>query len=127
MRGVPRARAAISRAPASSIGNCRIPAVRRTGHAHDQQCHPLLAVEQPAPAAVRRRFTAEGGGQAGTARLQEDRRSDGDGDEQLGDLEKITLNAMKSAFIHHDERIKIIYDVLKPRYARIREQIAPFA
>jgi adenosine deaminase len=45
----------------------------------------------------------------------------------LGDLEKITLNAMKSAFIHHDERIKIIYDVLKPRYARIREQIAPFA
>ncbi len=45
----------------------------------------------------------------------------------LRDLEKITLNAMKSSFLHHDERIQIIYDVLKPRFARIREEIAPFA
>jgi len=41
----------------------------------------------------------------------------------LRDLEKITINAMKSAFIHHDERIRIIYDVLKPGFARVREQI----
>jgi adenosine deaminase len=41
----------------------------------------------------------------------------------LQDLEKITINAMKSSFIHHDERIKIIYDVLKPRFARVREEI----
>ena len=41
----------------------------------------------------------------------------------LRDLEKITINAMKSAFIHHDERIKIIYDILKPGYARVREEI----
>lgn len=41
----------------------------------------------------------------------------------LLDLEKITINAMKSAFIHHDDRIKIIYDVLKPRFARVREEI----
>jgi len=41
----------------------------------------------------------------------------------LRDLEKITINAMKSAFIHHDERIRIIYDILKPGFTRIREEI----
>ena len=30
---------------------------------------------------------------------------------------------MKSAFAHHDERIRIIYDVLKPRFARMRQEI----
>ncbi|MBN2625271.1 MAG: adenosine deaminase [Spirochaetales bacterium] len=34
----------------------------------------------------------------------------------LKDLEKITINAMKSAFLHYDERLKIIYDVIKPGY-----------
>lgn len=43
----------------------------------------------------------------------------------LRDLEKITINTMKSAFLHHDERIKIIYDVLKPRFAAVRERINP--
>jgi adenosine deaminase len=41
----------------------------------------------------------------------------------LDDLEKITLNAMKSSFLHHDDRIRIIYDVLKPRFARMRADI----
>ena len=41
----------------------------------------------------------------------------------LRDLEKITINAMKSAFVHYDERIRIIYDVLKPGFARVREEI----
>ncbi len=41
----------------------------------------------------------------------------------LQDLEKITLNAMKSAFVHHDDRIRIIYDTLKPRFAKMREEI----
>jgi len=41
----------------------------------------------------------------------------------LGDLEKITINSMKSAFVTHDERIRIIYDILKPRFARMREEI----
>jgi adenosine deaminase len=41
----------------------------------------------------------------------------------LEDLEKLTINAMKSSFIHHDDRIKIIYDVLKPRFVRVREEI----
>ncbi len=43
----------------------------------------------------------------------------------LRDLEKITINAMKSAFIHYDERIRIIYDILKPRFAKIREETNP--
>ena len=33
------------------------------------------------------------------------------------DLERFTINAMKSAFIHFDERLEIIDDVIKPRYA----------
>ncbi len=42
------------------------------------------------------------------------------------DLEKITINAMKSAFLHYDARIRIIYDTLKPQFAEIRSEIAPF-
>ena len=40
----------------------------------------------------------------------------------LKDLEKVTINAMKSAFQHYDERIRIIYQVIKAGYAAIREQ-----
>jgi adenosine deaminase len=43
----------------------------------------------------------------------------------LRDLEKLTINAMKSAFIHHDARIRIIYDILKPRYTEIQREISP--
>jgi adenosine deaminase len=38
------------------------------------------------------------------------------------DLEKITINAMKSAFIHHNEKIAIIYDVIKRQYAELRKE-----
>ncbi len=38
---------------------------------------------------------------------------------ELNDLERITLNAMKSAFIHHDQKIALIYDVIKTGYGRI--------
>ena len=38
----------------------------------------------------------------------------------VDDFEKITINAMKSAFIPYSERCQIIYDVIKPGYARIR-------
>ncbi len=41
----------------------------------------------------------------------------------LDDLEKITINAMKSAFIHYDERLKYIYDIIKPGYQKAREQL----
>ncbi|MDX1886342.1 adenosine deaminase [Mycolicibacterium sp. 120270] len=33
------------------------------------------------------------------------------------DLARFTINAMKSAFIHFDERLEIIDEVIKPRYA----------
>ena len=33
------------------------------------------------------------------------------------DLERFTINAMKSAFLHFDERLAIIDEVIKPRYA----------
>jgi adenosine deaminase len=38
----------------------------------------------------------------------------------LDDFEKITINAMKSAFIPYDQRIDLIYFVIKPGYAAIR-------
>ncbi len=43
----------------------------------------------------------------------------------LRDLEKLTLNAMKSAFIHYDERIRIIYDIIKPGFAHLRNETNP--
>jgi adenosine deaminase len=41
----------------------------------------------------------------------------------LGDFEKITINAMKSAFVPYRERCDIIYSVIKPGYARIRAEM----
>jgi len=37
------------------------------------------------------------------------------------DLEILTLNAMKSAFIHYGERCDIIYKVIKPAFAQFRQ------
>jgi adenosine deaminase len=37
----------------------------------------------------------------------------------LDDFEKLTINAMKSAFIPYNQRRDIIYNVIKPGYARI--------
>ena len=33
------------------------------------------------------------------------------------DLERFTVNAMKSSFLHFDERIRIIDEVIKPGFA----------
>lgn len=41
----------------------------------------------------------------------------------LSDLERITLNAMKSAFLPYKERLAFIYDVLKPGYARAQKEL----
>jgi adenosine deaminase len=38
----------------------------------------------------------------------------------LDDLEKITINSMKSAFIPYKGRIALIYDVIKPGYSKAR-------
>jgi adenosine deaminase len=37
----------------------------------------------------------------------------------LGDLRWVTINALKSAFIHFDERLALIEDVVKPGYQRL--------
>ncbi len=42
----------------------------------------------------------------------------------LDDLEKITINAMKSAFIPYNRRIRFIYDVIKPGYAKARQRLS---
>src|SRR5579884_1691328 len=41
----------------------------------------------------------------------------------LDDLEKLTINAMKSAFLPYDKRIHFIYSVLKPGYANVRKAL----
>ena len=40
----------------------------------------------------------------------------------LNDVEKITLNSIKSAFIPFDERLRLIYDVIKPGYRHARKE-----
>lgn len=42
----------------------------------------------------------------------------------IRDIEKITINAMKSSFIHHNDKIRIIYDIIKKRYAEIRRDFS---
>ena len=44
----------------------------------------------------------------------------------LDDLEKITINSMKSAFISYKERLKFIYDIIKPGYQKIKDQLLSF-
>lgn len=41
----------------------------------------------------------------------------------LDDLEKLSINAMKSAFIPYNRRIALIYEVIKPGYAKARQQL----
>lgn len=42
------------------------------------------------------------------------------------DFEKITINAMKSAFIPYKDRLHYIYNVIKPGYQKMRERILSF-
>jgi adenosine deaminase len=41
----------------------------------------------------------------------------------LDDLEKLTINAMKSAFLPYNRRITLIYDIIKPGYAKARQRL----
>lgn len=43
----------------------------------------------------------------------------------LDDFERITINAMKSAFLPYDERCYFIYSIIKPGYAKIRKSANP--
>jgi len=40
----------------------------------------------------------------------------------IKDLERISVNAMKSAFIHHDDKLALIYDTIKKQCADIRKE-----
>jgi len=42
----------------------------------------------------------------------------------LDDFEKITINAMKSAFLPYSQRCDLIYSIIKPGYVRIRNSMA---
>ena len=42
----------------------------------------------------------------------------------LDDVERLSINAMKSAFLGYDERVAIIYDRIKPGYAKLRGEPA---
>ncbi len=41
----------------------------------------------------------------------------------LDDLEKLTINAMKSAFIPYNRRLELIYGIIKPGYAKARRRL----
>ena len=45
----------------------------------------------------------------------------------LDDLERLTINAMKSAFLPYDKRIDFIYSVIKPGYAKVRASLGATA
>lgn len=45
-------------------------------------------------------------------------------DLSLHDLEKLSLNAMKSAFAPFDDRLELIYQVIKPGFAKARSALA---
>ena len=38
---------------------------------------------------------------------------------KFSDLELVTINAMESSFIAHDEKTEIIEKIIKPAYAKI--------
>ncbi|MBC8042532.1 MAG: adenosine deaminase [Rhizobacter sp.] len=42
----------------------------------------------------------------------------------MDDLEKISINSMKSAFVPYSERIEMIYNTIKPRFALLREELS---
>ncbi|MFC2133261.1 adenosine deaminase [Bacteroidota bacterium] len=44
-------------------------------------------------------------------------------DINLDDIEKLNLNAMKSAFATHKQRLYYIYEVIKPGYTNMREKL----
>ena len=44
----------------------------------------------------------------------------------LDDIEKLTINAMKSAFIHYDDRLYYIYNIIKPGFQTMRDKLLSF-
>jgi adenosine deaminase len=44
----------------------------------------------------------------------------------LEDVEKITINSMKSAFIPYKERLHYIYNIIKPGFQAIKDKLFSF-
>jgi adenosine deaminase len=44
-------------------------------------------------------------------------------DINFDEIEKITINAMKSAFIPYKERLRYIYDIIKPGFQKVRREL----
>jgi adenosine deaminase len=44
----------------------------------------------------------------------------------LDDIEKITINSMKSSFIPYKERLSYIYNIIKPGYQTVRDNLLSF-
>jgi adenosine deaminase len=42
----------------------------------------------------------------------------------INDLEKLTINAMKSAFIPYKKRIGLIYDIIKPGFQKVKRELS---
>ncbi len=59
-----------------------------------------------------------------TTMTKETRLATGLFDLSLDDLEKLSLNAMKSAFTDFDTRLKVIHEVIRPGFARARKGLA---
>ena len=46
--------------------------------------------------------------------------TDGTFEDSLKELERISINGMKSAFIPYKARCKVIFDTIKPAFKKIR-------
>jgi len=44
-------------------------------------------------------------------------------DINFDDMEKLNINAMKSAFLPNKERLEYIYKVIKPGFQKVREKL----
>jgi adenosine deaminase len=44
----------------------------------------------------------------------------------LEDVEKITINSMKSAFIPYKERLSYIYKIIKPGFQKMKDNLLSF-
>ena len=88
----------------------------QTGAAKDYATHPIGVLEK-----LRFRITINTDNRlmSGTSMTEEMAHIVDAASWTLTDLQRVTINALKSAFIPFDERLKIIEEIVKPRYAAI--------
>lgn len=91
----------------------------QTGAVHDYASHPIGALEK-----LRFRITINTDNRlmSGTSMSEEMAHVVAAFEWTFLDLQRVTVNALKSAFIPFDERLKIIEDLVKPAYLSISEE-----